>query len=80
MKLISFENIRAGNYLTIHEAKGTKIWHPKMSFLNTLEVEKNRGIGYQDMNEYYASFNNKIIMGETLKIKFSCNFAFRYFD
>ena len=50
-----------------------------MTFMNVLEAEKNLGIGYKDMNEYYASFNNRILMGETLKVKFSCNFAFRYF-
>ena len=55
------------------------IWHPRITFLNALSVEKNQGVGYENLHEYFARPNNELFMVETIKIIFSCEFKFATF-
>ena len=50
-----------------------------MSFQNVVSVEKVRGFGYEQLHEYYITYQNKIQMIENLKVTFACNFKLNTF-
>ena len=79
-KLLNF--YRSAKYLTISEDTADLIWQPKITFCNVLSVEKNDGVGYKNVPEYYFEPNRqigKLQIAETMKIKFPCDFQFHTF-
>ena len=66
--------------VAIREAKTNVIWHPKITFLRLLSLEKFPGIGYETIKYFYYRDNgnsDKIHMFENFKLKFSCDFDFQ---
>ena len=64
--------------VAINEDKAKLIWHPKITFLNLLSLEKFPGVGYETIkNFYYRANSEKIHTFEIFKLKFSCDFDFK---
>ena len=66
--------------VAIREEKTNVIWHPKITFLKLLSLEKFPGIGYERIKNFYYRANSgfdKIHMFEIFKLKFSCDFDFQ---
>ena len=68
--------------MNIDEDTAKLIWRPKVTFFDVLSVEKNDGVGYKHVPEYYFVPNRQVgelQISEQLKMKFPCNFQFDTF-
>ena len=64
--------------MAINEAKAKAMWHPKITFLNLLSLEKFPGVGYETIKNFYFWANSdEIHTFEIFKLKFSCDFDFK---
>ena len=64
--------------MAINEAKAKVMWHPKITFLNLLSLEKFPGVGYETIKNFYFWANSdEIHTFEIFKLKFSCDFDFK---
>ena len=80
--LIEITFYRSSSYINIDEDTAKLIWRPKVTFFDVLSVEKNDGVGYKHVPEYYFVPNRQIgelQISEQLKMKFPCNFRFEMF-
>ena len=58
--------------MNIDEDTAKLIWRPKVTFFDVLSVEKNDGVGYKHVPEYYFVPNRQIgelQISEQLKMK-----------
>ena len=76
---LSFPNITLNEWYQIDESTKSQIWHPVLTFENTLNMEKQKVLGGTLENQFWMKHPNRMHYNEIIKIKVTCDFDFQDF-
>ena len=67
------------DWYQIDEFTKSQIWHPVLTFENTLNIEKQKVLGGTLENQFWMKYPNRLHYNEIIKIRITCEFDFQDF-